>query len=115
MLKRLVRLMLKLIVGLILTVAGLVFGVLFWLTTDGGGDYVRTQVLDAAAPSFPEGELAIERVEVNLLTGLALRGVEIRDAEGRVLVRLDAFELDYDLVSLTTGTLAVNAVIISAG
>ena len=88
MAKRILRVMLKLVGGLVLVIVGAVTGVMVWLTTDGGGELVRDQILAAAAPSFPGGELGIEKVELNVLTGVALRGVEIRDAQGKALVSL---------------------------
>ena len=112
MAKRILRVMLKLVGGLVLVIVGAVTGVMVWLTTDGGGELVRDQILAAAAPSFPGGELGIEKVELNVLTGVALRGVEIRDAQGKALVSLEAFELSYDLAPLLGKKLVIDGIII---
>jgi autotransporter translocation and assembly factor TamB len=81
------------------------------LSTDAGNDWIRTQVLMAAAPALPGGELHIERVDTNLIGHFDLVGVEIRSG-GVALLRLERLGLSYRLLDLIGGRLRIDEVVL---
>ena len=88
---------------------GLVGLVLGGLATDAGNELIRKEVLAAAAPSFPNGTLVVGEVDTNLLGHLYLSDVAIQDADGKDLVHVERFVLDYSLGALLNKELRVEA------
>ena len=82
------------VVGLVLVTAG---GALLWLTTDSGNAFIRDQVVEQAAPFIPEGKLALDSVDTNLLGHFILKGVEIQAPDGHPMLAVEEVRLRYDL------------------
>lgn len=69
--------------------------------TTGGRERVLALTLDRLGGGIA-GELRVERIDGNLLTGAMLYGVSLRDSTGAALVVADSAFLDYDLRTLAT-------------
>jgi len=69
--------------------------------TQGGRERVLSLTLKQLGAGIA-GELRIQRVSGNLLTGAKLYGVSLRDSLGEAFVLADSAYLDYDLRTLTT-------------
>ena len=95
---------------IVLGVIGLLCAVLGGLSTESGNDWIRGQVLAAAAPSFPNGSLHIGAVDTNILGHIYLEDVGIQDSEGKTLVTLDRFVLEYSLTALAVKELKIDAI-----
>lgn len=93
-----------LLVG-VLGVGGASAGAIAWLRTPAGNAWMLAEALDAADP--PAGSLVIEGLETDLFTGATLRGVEVRDDAGTVLLHADAVTTSWRLGGLTGGVLRV--------
>ena len=78
--RRSMRWLVRGVLLLVIGVLGLIAAVLVGISSDAGNERIRQEILKAAAPSFPEGELAIGRVDTNLLGHFDLFDVEIRVA-----------------------------------
>ena len=82
------------VVGLVLVGVG---GGVFWLTTEGGNEFIRGQVLEQAKPFIPEGSLDIQKVDTSLFGHLVLEGVTLASPSGKPMVAADQVVLRYDL------------------
>lgn len=77
-------------------------GAAWYLTqTTGGRERVLALTLDQLGGGI-SGEMRVERIEGNLLTGAMLYGVSLRDDAGVPFVLADSAYLDYELRTLTT-------------
>ena len=72
---RSVRFLTKMIAWVAAAAIVLVAGTVIGLSSTAGNEWIRQQVLDAAAPAFPNGELVIASVNTNLLGHIELSDV----------------------------------------
>ena len=98
-------------VGLVAASAmiGLVGG-LVWLSATGGSTFVREQILDAAAPFFPNGSLQIGSLDMNLLSHIVLMDIQIQDEGGKPLVSVSRVGVYYSLEELVLGRLRIDSI-----
>lgn len=80
----------------VLGVAALGVGVgVAWLGTPAGNAFLLARALALAAPA--RGTLTADALETHGLHGLELRGIALRDGDGRELARVARVAVDYDL------------------
>lgn len=82
------------VAGTALAAAGAGYG---WLRTRAGNRWMQEQAVTAGNDAMVEGSLSIDGLDTDLATRVAVEGVQIRDATGRVLVGVDAVQLGLDL------------------
>lgn len=86
---------------------------LYWLRTPGGNGWLLGRVLDLATPA--RGSLVAAGMRTDLLHGLVLDDVELRDEDGMVLVHADEVRLDFDLGGIFGRHLVIRSATISGG
>lgn len=91
------RLALKILAGLVLTVVVLVVAAVFVVTnTNWGREQVRTRVV-AALGGVVHGTFKIDRIDGNLLHGISLFGVVITDSTGAPFVNVKEIQTGYSI------------------
>jgi autotransporter translocation and assembly factor TamB len=89
------RLALKVIGGLVVTVIVLTIAAMFVVTdTHWGHEQIRTRVV-AALNNVAHGKVSIATVDGNLLHGITLSGVSITDSAGAPLITADSVQAGY--------------------
>ncbi|MCB9766175.1 MAG: translocation/assembly module TamB domain-containing protein [Alphaproteobacteria bacterium] len=84
--------------GLLLGVPVLVaLGVVSWLISPAGNDFLRRQIEVLVTGLMDEGSLEIEHLDTNLFTRTRVEGARLVDGDGRPVVDLPAAELEYAL------------------
>ncbi len=87
-------------------------GAIWYLTQTGGGrGRVLQLTLDRLGGGI-RGNLRVERIDGNLLSGAMLHGVSLRDETGEPFVLADSAFLDYDLRTLTTPRIHIERVVL---
>src|SRR5262245_8589401 len=93
--RRVARVLVALFALLVLAVGA----ALLTLRTDWARDQVRG-ILVAQLGAKLRGTIQVERLEGDLLDAVTLRGVVVRDAAGREVLRADSLTVDYRLLPL---------------
>lgn len=106
--RRLLRLAGRLLVYGPLALALLAWALLAVARTEWGLERIRRVALDQARAVVPG--LSVLRVEGDLLSGVTLVGLELRDLDGVEAIKLGRLSLSYDLWSLTRKQLRVHRV-----
>lgn len=87
-------------------------GVVWYVTqTAGGRERILGLTLDRLGGGIA-GELKVQRMEGNLLTGAKLYGISLHGEDGEPFVLADSAYLDYDLRTLTTPRIRIQEAIL---
>jgi len=106
-LRRVARGLGVLLLGLLGVVVVAALVLIGWLRTPSGNAEILARLLPLVAPDH--GTLTVEGLETDLFSRLALRGVELADAEGRVLIRVEHLEAAYAVGGLPGRRLEVSS------
>jgi hypothetical protein len=98
--KKTMSLLLKLTIALLIVVT-LLAGVRLTLKSDWLLSYVRELAVEQANSQL-NGELAIDRIQGDLLFGFTVYGVYLRDDENRQIAAIDSASVQYTIPSLIT-------------
>jgi hypothetical protein len=98
--KKKISLTLKLLIALLIIVT-MAVGVRLALKSDWLLSYAREIAVNQANAQL-NGELAIDRMQGDLLFGVTVYGVNLTDSENREIVAIDSAEIKYTLPSLLT-------------
>ena len=90
-----------------------VLGVLFYLQTDAGRGKIQSIAVGQIQELLAEGNtVEVDRLEGNFLTGARLIGLVLK-MDGVPVVRVDTATVDYNLLTLASRTLAIDAATIA--
>jgi hypothetical protein len=92
-----------------LFIVGAVAVFLVWIDSDGGRDFLRTNLLSIVNEQVLDGHLEIASIDGSLFSDLHVRGVALDDKEGQRALEIEDLHLAYDLRALIHGRVRVNA------
>lgn len=95
--------------ALLILVILAVAGALLYLETAPGKRFLKSKILAAAADAL-DGSVEIGRIEGNLLGGVELSEVVVRDARGNIAALIPTASADYSLTQFVRGELKIDAV-----
>ncbi len=96
-----------LLVGALITIVLLVGAVVFYAQTQWGNQQILSLTLQLASRRL-DGELLVQRLEGNVLTGARLYGVALRGDDGEPFLLADSAFIEYSLRTLAGGRIVID-------
>ncbi len=111
--KRAGKIAAAILAGAIITTVLVAVGGLVWLRTPAGNAWLLDTLLGLAGPS--RGTLTARHLSTDLLDDLRIEGLDLSDADGKVLAHVDVLELEYDLGGIFGRKLVVHQLSLAGG